>query len=547
MRRILILGVLLLLAAGVFAQESTEDPLPFDDENSLPPGVEMTDEPTPIPTATPTAIESPTPTTEDTPEITTPIIVETQPPTAAPSGDTYIVQRGDTLFRIARRFNTSVTALAAANGVANPSLILVGQSLVIPSGGVAPSPTDTPPPTEEGYTVQRGDSLYKIAARFNTTVAELIRLNNLANPNIIIPGQVLAISQSEPFREPQAINANFAPGIIVYFADQDTAALIDLVEELGMTWVKVRVDWRTLESVEGQADYDQLDPIVEALDEAGLNILLTITNAPAWARSTDEENGPPDDLTDYSTFVNALAERYQGVVDAYQIWDEPNLRRNWNCNRRMCDTDYVEMLRLAYDAVKIADEDAIVVTAGLAPTRFNDRINAIDDRLYLETLYANGIATISDAIGVHPAGAANPPDSRCCEKSAGVESHFDNESFYFLDNLENVRQIMLRYSDGATPIWITKFGWGTGEDTDPPNELNSYVTYTSLEEQAIYVPRAFELAAELDYVGTTFLNNLNGCQGLPTRAEACYPALIDPSGTPRLVFETTMLGFSDNR
>lgn len=522
-------------------------------------------------------------TTEEVPvevaptEEVTPNQAETSPPevaTAQPvlqpvvEGTTYTVQAGDNLYRIALRFGTTTSALAAENNIANASQIFVGQVLKIPASSstdtpevdtpaqqqplTTPEPTPPPPSREMAtYTVQRGDTLYRIALQFNTTIADLVAANNLANPSVIYVGQILTIPGAAPAPETSPedtapgdaqsdatarLDADFAYGIEVFFGGQDMNTLVNQVNQLGMSWVKVRVDWRALESEQGQIGFGDLDRIVDTLDTSNLNILFTVTNAPTWARISLDENGPPDDLATFQAFIEPLASRYAGRVDAYEIWDEPNLRRNWNCERRMCDTDYLELLRIAYRAIKSADSDAVVLSAGLAPTRFNDRVNAIDDRLYLETLYANGLADITDAIGAHPGGWANPPDAVCCDQPSGVETHYESDSFYFKENLSTYREIMVRSGDADTPIWITKFGWGTSEDTDAPGEINVFVTYTSLAEQALYVPRAFELGDELGYIGLMVLDNLNGCQGLPSRAEVCYTALISPNGTPRLVF-----------
>src|SRR5690606_6625483 len=152
---------------------------------------------------------------------------------------------------------------------------------------------------------------------------------------------------------------------------------------------------------------------------------------------------------------------------AYEIWDEPNLRRNWNCmgdTPRLCDLNYIELLRTAYTVINTVDPDALVISAGLAPTGFNDGINAIDDRLFLRTLYTQGLRDVTDAIGVHAPGWANPPDARCCEASEGVETHFESPLFYFLENIEAYRVIMVESGDGNRPMWVTKFGWGTSED-----------------------------------------------------------------------------------
>lgn len=97
---------------------------------------------------------------------------------------TYTVQKGDTLGGIAKRFQTTVRALAERNNIANPNLIHVGQELVIPKQEGE---------TANTYTVQKGDTLSRIAARFGTTAANLAEINNLQNPSLIHPGQVLRI------------------------------------------------------------------------------------------------------------------------------------------------------------------------------------------------------------------------------------------------------------------------------------------------------------------------------------------------------------------
>ncbi len=106
--------------------------------------------------------------------------------TPSPSTGSYTVQPGDTLYRIAARYGTTVTAIANANNIANPNLIYPGQVLVIPGGGSTPPATRT-------YTVQPGDTLYSIAGRYGTTVNAIVTANNIADPNLILPGQVLVI------------------------------------------------------------------------------------------------------------------------------------------------------------------------------------------------------------------------------------------------------------------------------------------------------------------------------------------------------------------
>ena len=102
---------------------------------------------------------------------------------------TYVVQSGDTLSGIAARFGTTVQYLARINGILNPNLIYVGQILKISSSGVSAQRGDS----TATYVVKSGDTLSGIALRFGTTVSNLVALNDISNPNLIYPGQVLKV------------------------------------------------------------------------------------------------------------------------------------------------------------------------------------------------------------------------------------------------------------------------------------------------------------------------------------------------------------------
>lgn len=107
----------------------------------------------------------------------------------------YVVQPGDTLSRIATRYNTTVAAIAQLNGIVNPNLIRVGQQLRVPgTGGTIPPVQPTPQqPVPRTYVVQPGDTLFRISLRFGVPLSTLIQVNGIANPNRIYAGQVLTI------------------------------------------------------------------------------------------------------------------------------------------------------------------------------------------------------------------------------------------------------------------------------------------------------------------------------------------------------------------
>ena len=100
-------------------------------------------------------------------------------------GQFYTVRWGDTLYRIAVRYGTSVSALMNLNGITNPNYIVAGQTICVKPGGSVP--------WGFLYTVKPGDMLRTIAARYGWGTWYLANVNHIANPDRIYVGQVLLI------------------------------------------------------------------------------------------------------------------------------------------------------------------------------------------------------------------------------------------------------------------------------------------------------------------------------------------------------------------
>jgi LysM repeat protein len=393
----------------------------------------------------------------------------------------YIVQWGDTLFSIANRFGTTVEALMAANGLTSP-LIYVGQRLTIPSSTsiVAPEPST-------GYIVQYGDTLYSIARRFGVQVEALMRANGLYNPHFIYVGQKLAIPHSTAISE--GVHSSAPPvaseaptlecGVGLSAWGERSYEQARLAREAGFTLVRQGFPWREMEVGKGIFDWGVADRVVEALD--GFSIIAVVDSPPSWAQTEGSANSPPDNYRDLGDFLYALASRYRGRIRAYQIWREPNLASQWGHPNA---AEYVALLRVAYLNIKAADPEALVISAGLAPTESGLPV-AIPDDLFLRQIYQMGGRRYFDLLGVKALGFKAPPEVSP-EQVAQSPLWGGQRSFSFR-RVEDLRRIMVENGDEAKKVVITEFGWSADK-----HRWNAVTE----EEQADYLVRAYSWARE---------------------------------------------------
>ena len=117
-----------------------------------------------------------------------------QGPVAQESTVVHIVRLGETLFSLAQHYGTTVEAIVQTNHIADPRWIHIGQRLLISSAGDSPLPTSS----TQIHIVQPGETLTRIASRYGTTVSAIVAANGIADPSLIFAGQRLAIPGSAP-------------------------------------------------------------------------------------------------------------------------------------------------------------------------------------------------------------------------------------------------------------------------------------------------------------------------------------------------------------
>ncbi len=140
-----------------------------------------------------------------------------QPSGSVATAAVHVVQAGETLFSIGRRYGVSVEALAHTNGLLNPSAIYAGQRLTIPGAATASTPGYTPSEVVVTHVVLPGETLSSIAARYGVTTWVLAQVNSLSNPSLIYGGQVLTVPVPSALT---AGNAATSKAIVVDISDQ---------------------------------------------------------------------------------------------------------------------------------------------------------------------------------------------------------------------------------------------------------------------------------------------------------------------------------------
>lgn len=474
-------------------------------------------------------------------------------PAPPPSGPTssYVVQRGDTLSAIAYRFGATVNSIVSLNGLVNPNLIFAGQTLRVPGRGEPSQPTQTCV-----YVVKSGDNLTRIALAYRTTAWAIAIANNLANPSFIWPGQQLVIPGCSPSSVPTPVPPNQTPqptvtavptvqpgpvarmntpeyGVhtFLWWNGEHRARDAQMVKDAGLTWVKELFPWRSIEGAgKGILDWSVADQVVQTLNDRGLKTIARVDFQPAWARADGANNGPPDNYRDYGDFLYAMASRYRGRIQAYEIWNEPNLAREWG-DRPPNAAEYVALLRVAYRRIKEADPNAMVISAGLAPTG-TGLPHAIPDVQYLRQMYQAGAKNYFDVLGAHAPGYKAAPETSPSE----VQNNraLGGRRFFCFRRVEDLRQVMVENGDAGKQMAVLEFGWTSDPRPGSPYNWHS----VSEETKADYIVRAFQWARDhwSPWMGAMTVLSITDTAWTEDD-EQYWWAITNPDGTTRPAYD----------
>lgn len=264
-----------------------------------------------------------------------------------------------------------------------------------------------------------------------------------------------------------------------------------LIREAGFGFIRQEFPWEDIE-IHGKGDFEdrrnveavgvvsswaKYDNIVALAEQYDIEIMARLSNPPAWSRAMTDTIGtqaPPDDVTDYGDFVAAVAARYQGQITYFQVWNEPNIYPEWG-EQNVDPEAFTQLLCHAYERIKAANPEAVVVAGAMSPTVAMDGRN-MNDLVFLQRMYNAGAGACFDVLSAQGYGLwSGATDQRLRPTVINFPHHM------------LLRDVMVRNGDAAKPIWLSEMGWNSVPDGLPQN-----FGQVTEEQKARYAVEAYE-------------------------------------------------------
>jgi hypothetical protein len=280
---------------------------------------------------------------------------------------------------------------------------------------------------------------------------------------------------------------------------------LQMIADAGFGWIRQEFPWEDIE-IHGRGDFtdrrndvngdgvvDEIDAwakydnIVDLADAYGIQIQARLSNPPQWAQSGPDAGdfAPPVEFDDFVNYAVAVAERYRGRIQYYQILNEPNIFPEWG-NQDVDPEAYTDLLCRTYAALKAVDPDILVIDGPLAPTvSLSGR--DLNDFIYLQRMYDAGAGDCFDIHSMQGYGLnSGPTDTRMRPTDVN-----------YARNLY-IRDLMVANGDADKPIWISEAAWSPVGEPSVSRDIDAYGQYgeVTLEQAARYMPIAYDRAQQ---------------------------------------------------
>jgi hypothetical protein len=248
-----------------------------------------------------------------------------------------------------------------------------------------------------------------------------------------------------------------------------------IAPELGIDWIAVNFNWARLwPNHELEPDLSTFFSVIENARQNKINILLSITNPPAWAVTP---NGPDPDST--TAIALRIAAKYPDTVLVVELFPGANTATGWGTTPN--PDAYIGLIQNVRNAVTNQNLHTLIIPGLSVLSGTADTAN-MEDLVFLQKFYEADLPT--PIVGLNYPEITGQPFSEPTQSVSDVLRHY-----------EIVRNYMLQNNHRTDLIWITGFSW--------PTQL------VSVEEQAAWVYDAYKLLKAQLYIGAAFFNDLN--------------------------------------
>lgn len=335
-------------------------------------------------------------------------------------------------------------------------------------------------------------------------------------------------------------------------AEDVQRAWMNSVGGMNLEWFKFQVRWSEIEIERGVYDWTTVDLVLPIAREYGYHVLASVVSAPDWAREQGadlEHEGPPANYQDFANFLTALLQRHPNSIHAIEVWNEPNIDREWMSIQGLSASNFVGLVRVASQAIKNIDPGIIVISGAPSPTGgYVDPqgvLRAINDFDYVDQMIAANVLDYIDCFGTHHNGYNVSPNYRYNEipndPTALFRGPFDNphHSWSFRSTLETYYNKIAVAGHPEVKLCVTEFGWASVSDLDGYPTNFEFALDNSLEDQRDYTVLALELMDQWDFVWIATIWNLNyGPQaGWDTQSDNVPYSIIGPNWATRPVYD----------
>ena len=246
------------------------------------------------------------------------------------------------------------------------------------------------------------------------------------------------IREDSPFGVLEFLHWNHAWNNYKYPDEKSLKRAIGLMKDAGVAWVRIDFLWDEIEPEPGKFEFKKYDAIVDLLIKNNIGILGIWGYSAPWASSCGAWNSPPSDNKNFVAYAVKTAEHYQGKVDYWELWNEPDSRTYWSQQDGL--KGYCDLLKDVYPAVKAAVPGCKILNGGFS--------NAA---LGVNRLYDNGAKDYFDIMNIH---IFESPLNLGAVKAVGSYPKL-------------VYKIMSRNGDAKKKIWVSEIGCpGVKRDED---------------------------------------------------------------------------------